>query len=164
MRATIASELCNNHEDWVPLNPDWVHFTAGFKWFYQRVRRTSSFLKNMQWEGILIERQSDGFSILVKRQRHERRCCSVDAASTSTHCIDLIVKPKITMNDLNHRCCHTHAINPIPPRLFSNLFSLGGGGHVSHPVELHAKRFLQQNFILIGLRVSIQIQNSLDLW
>ena len=45
--------------------------------------------------------------------------------------------------------------NPIPPRLFSNLFPLGGGRHVSHPVELHAKNFLHQNFSLGGLRVSI---------
>ena len=46
-------------------------------------------------------------------------------------------------------------INPIPPRLFSNLFPLGGGRHVSHPVELHTKIFLHQNFSLSGLRVSI---------
>ena len=44
---------------------------------------------------------------------------------------------------------------PIPPRLFSNLFPLGGGRHVSHPVELHTKIFLHQNFSLRGLRVSI---------
>ena len=45
--------------------------------------------------------------------------------------------------------------NPIPPRLFSNLFPLGGGRHVSHPVELDTKIFLHQNFSLSGLRVSI---------
>ena len=45
--------------------------------------------------------------------------------------------------------------NPIPPRLFSNLFPLGGGRHVSHPVELHTNFFLDQNFSLSGLRVSI---------
>ena len=45
--------------------------------------------------------------------------------------------------------------NPIPPRLFSNLFPLGGGRHVSHPVELHTEFFLHQNFSLSGLRVSI---------
>ena len=47
------------------------------------------------------------------------------------------------------------SFNPIPPRLFSNLFPLGGGRHVSHPVELHTKNFLHQNFSLSGLRVSI---------
>ena len=47
------------------------------------------------------------------------------------------------------------AFNPIPPRLFSNLFPLGGGRHVSHPVELHTEIFLHQNFSLSGLRVSI---------
>ena len=46
-------------------------------------------------------------------------------------------------------------VNPIPPRLFSNLFPLGGGRHVSHPVELDTKIFLHQNFSLSGLRVSI---------
>ena len=46
-------------------------------------------------------------------------------------------------------------LNPIPPRLFPNLFPLGGGRHVSHPVELHTKIFLHQNFSLSGLRVSI---------
>ena len=45
--------------------------------------------------------------------------------------------------------------NPIPPRLFSYLFRLGGGRHVSHPVELHTKIFLLQNFGLCGLRVSL---------
>ena len=30
-------------------------------------------------------------------------------------------------------------INPIPPRLFSNLFPLGGGRYVSLPVELDTK-------------------------
>ena len=47
------------------------------------------------------------------------------------------------------------SFNPIPPRLFSNLFPLGGGRHVSHPVELHTEIFLHQNFSLSGLRVSI---------
>ena len=46
-------------------------------------------------------------------------------------------------------------LGPIPPRLFSNLLSLGGGRHVSHPVELHTKIFLHKNFSLSGLRVSI---------
>ena len=46
--------------------------------------------------------------------------------------------------------------NLIPPRLFSNLFPLGGGRHVSHPVELDANFFLHQNFSLSGLRVSIE--------
>ena len=50
---------------------------------------------------------------------------------------------------------HSQWLNPIPPRLFSNLFPLGGGRHVSHPVELHSKNFLHQNFSLSGLRVSI---------
>ena len=47
--------------------------------------------------------------------------------------------------------------NPIFPRLFSNLFPLGGGRHVSHPVELDTKIFLHQNFSLGGLRVSIAV-------
>ena len=46
-------------------------------------------------------------------------------------------------------------LNPIPPRLISNLFPLGGGRCVSHPVELDTKNFLHQNFSLGGLRVSI---------
>ena len=46
-------------------------------------------------------------------------------------------------------------LNPISPRLFSNLFPLGGGRHISHPVELDTKFFLHQNFSLRGLRVSI---------
>ena len=46
-------------------------------------------------------------------------------------------------------------VNPIPPRLFSKLFPLGGGRHVSHPVELHTKIFLHQNFSPSVLRVSI---------
>ena len=50
---------------------------------------------------------------------------------------------------------HLLILNPIPLRLFSNLFPLGGGHHVSHPVELHTKVFLHQNFSLSGLRVSI---------
>ena len=50
---------------------------------------------------------------------------------------------------------HLKAFNPIPPRLFSNLFPLGGGRHVSHPVELHTEFFLHKNFSLSGLRVSI---------
>ena len=45
--------------------------------------------------------------------------------------------------------------NPISPRLFSNLFPLGGGCRVSHPVELATKNFLHQNFSLGGLRASI---------
>ena len=48
-----------------------------------------------------------------------------------------------------------HLVNPIPPRLFFNLFPLGGGRHVSHLVELYIKFFLSQNFSLSGLRVSI---------
>ena len=47
--------------------------------------------------------------------------------------------------------------NPIPPRLFSNLFPLGGGRHVSHLVELDTEIFLHQNFSLGGLRVSITL-------
>ena len=35
------------------------------------------------------------------------------------------------------------------------LFPLGGSRHVSHPVKLHTKIFLHQNFSLSGLRVSI---------
>ena len=50
---------------------------------------------------------------------------------------------------------HISTLNPIPPRLFSNLFPLGEGRHVSHPVELDTKFFLHQNFSLSGLRVSI---------
>ena len=46
-------------------------------------------------------------------------------------------------------------LNPIPPRLFSNLFPLGGGRYVSHLVELDSEFFLHQNFSLSGLRVSI---------
>ena len=34
-----------------------------------------------------------------------------------------------------------HLLNPITPWLFSNLFPLGGGGHVSHPVELNTNFF-----------------------
>ena len=49
----------------------------------------------------------------------------------------------------------TSLINPIPPRLFSNLFPLGGCRHVSHPVELDTEILLHQNFILSGLSVSI---------
>ena len=45
--------------------------------------------------------------------------------------------------------------NPILPRLFSNLIPLGGGRHVSHPVELHSKIILHQIFSLSGLKVSI---------
>ena len=54
---------------------------------------------------------------------------------------------------IRHNCFSK--FNPIPPRLFSNLFPLGGGCHVSHPVELDTKFFLHQNFSLSGLRVSI---------
>ena len=46
-------------------------------------------------------------------------------------------------------------INPITPRLFSNLFPLGGGRHVSHSVDLDTKNFWHQNFSLRGLRVII---------
>ena len=49
----------------------------------------------------------------------------------------------------------TFFINPIPPRLFSNLFPLGGGRHVSHPVEMCTEIFLHQNFSLRGPRVSL---------
>ena len=48
-------------------------------------------------------------------------------------------------------------LNPIPPRLFSNLFLLGGGHHISHPVELYTKIFLHQNFSFGGLKVSIAV-------
>ena len=54
-----------------------------------------------------------------------------------------------------YQALDTSFFNPIPPRLFSNLFPLGGGRHVSHPVELHTEIFLHQNFSLSGLRVSI---------
>ena len=37
--------------------------------------------------------------------------------------------------------CLYVGLNPIPPRLFSNLFPLGGGRHVSHPVELDTNIF-----------------------
>ena len=50
---------------------------------------------------------------------------------------------------------YSHSVNPILPRLFSNLFPLGGGRHVSHLVELRTEIFLHQNFSLSGLRVSI---------
>ena len=43
----------------------------------------------------------------------------------------------------------TENINPIPPRLFSNLFPLGGGRHVSHPVEL------DKNFFCTKTSVSV---------
>ena len=64
-----------------------------------------------------------------------------------------------TLLSMYHKKIYIHnrlpLLNPIPPRLFSNLFPLGGGRHVSHPVELHTKIFLHQNFSLSGLRVSI---------
>ena len=40
-------------------------------------------------------------------------------------------------------------INPIPPRLFPNLFPLGGGRHVSHPVELHSKFFCTKTSVSV---------------
>ena len=40
-------------------------------------------------------------------------------------------------------------LNPTPPRLFSNLFPLGGGRHVSHPVELHKKFFCTKTSVSV---------------
>ena len=56
---------------------------------------------------------------------------------------------------MTNRISSLQILNPIPPRLFSYLFPLGGGRHVSHPVELRTEIFLHQNFSLSGLRVSI---------
>ena len=51
-----------------------------------------------------------------------------------------------TVKNYNFIIRHFLKLNPIPPRLFSNLFPLGGGRHVPQPVKLHTKIFLHQNF------------------